>query len=322
MAAGTERLLQSEQGASDDNQRLWRKPRISKTWLYWSVGSLAGVSLVVFASQDRASSQITSNDEVGTFDWGTSKCYKYSGASCSEITGDGTCPASRQSECSSFGYCWCPNGCVGSDGHCYSNVTEYKLVAKKIKFRNMYWTDQYLYAPHYGGFMQLRTAAKKYSWYAFEWDIYELPGNMYHTGKPGYFISPHQYPGYVAAVATSNWAVHIPGTGPDLDAQHHQINGGTTIPVGSQYVVDTYSTNPPLGPYSPDLLVNHICTPREHPDEHAVEIWGAFGKIPWYLHMFSWLVYGYSFGDAGQQGYWVVEPPIQHQFPLCPRSDD
>jgi len=222
------------------------------------------------------------------------------------------CYAERGAVCRGSN-CVCANGCTGADGIC-RNISSYKLVGKNVRFRNVKFSDQYLYAPRTWFMEQIRTTDTA-GQYADLWNVYKMPGKDYQYGQEMFLLSPVEFPEYAAGVADTKMRAWIP-----LGDKKGADGNGIVIPVGSLFVVDLYHlTSRHLlankYPFNIAYIMNNICRPNSHPN--AVEINGALGRASWYIHHASWEVFGWVWSDPGEGGYWVPEPPLDVPLQIC-----
>jgi len=235
--------------------------------------------------------------------WGDPSCYTVTGGTCM-VYG---CNADRGAVCGYGHNCVCKEGCTGADGLCYHNVSSYKLVGKNVRFKNVKYSDQSLYAARTWFMEQLRTTSSEGK-YADLWNVYKMPGYDWLHQQEMFLFSPVEFPEYAAGVASTKMAAYIPTGGKGKDN-----SGGVVVPVGSMFIVSLFHlTSRHLlanrYPFNIGYVMNTMCKPRSHPN--AVEINGALGQASWYEHHASWEVFGWVWSDPREGGYWVADPPL------------
>jgi len=204
---------------------------------YFTVACLSLVSLGLLGLAC-VYSPLTSPRTPGTLlvnGWGDASCYTFTGGTCMVEN----CYAFRDAYCTSDHNCACANGCTGADGICHHNISSYNLVGKSVRFRNVKWSDNYLYAPRTFFMEQLRTAPfPEVGTYANLWNVYKVPGldSQYHQEM--FLLSPVEFPEFAAGVADTKLSAYIPSNG-----KSGVDNGGIVIPVGSMFTVSLYHLN-------------------------------------------------------------------------------
>jgi hypothetical protein len=207
----------------------------------------------------------------------TIECYSYTGDSCYSAAcgpNKGTCNAPN----GLWHHCDCvsPAGCVSVDGVCGSKP--YEKVAEGFHLQNMKWTWQHMYMPT---FHLMDTIATSGAWLstmprASSWTLYKLPRNW--GGHTGYFLTTEAYPGYTASI---RWTT------------------GTALSLRGAYEV---ALTKQLEPWR---LAVRVCS---RPD--GTIMIGNMDGVWFYLHHFSYNVYGWQFGDPGDGGYWKADKAI------------
>lgn len=220
------------------------------------------------------------------------------------------------------GKCACPNGCMGADGSCYTNVTN-KLVASKFTIKNAKWPDYKMYVQRMSVFNQMKTTSfsSGYNMGQDKFSLYQLPGKF--NGETMFFLGSDKWPDYVFALDST---------------------GGTAVSLWGGYAVSLTEKHEP---WSLKDVMLRVCSARKtgHPD--AIMIGSSVpsgGSTVWaYIHSGSWLVYGYWYPERlleskaagyipgmggsssaskpttpaptiasvpGEGGYWIPEPPL------------
>jgi len=206
----------------------------------------------------------------------TIECYSYTGTSCYNKN----CPADHGT-CNApnglWHHCDCvsPAGCVAVDGACGSQP--YEKMVEGFHLTNVKWNWQRMYMPSLQLMDSIATSA---SWstmvQASSWTVYKLPGK--YNGHTGYFLTTAAYPGYTASI---RWTT-----------------GTALSPRGAYEVALTKELEP-------WRLAVRICW---RPDGN-VQI-GSMDGVWFYIHHFSYDVYGWQMGDPGDGGYWTPDKEI------------
>lgn len=204
------------------------------------------------------------------------QCYPFTGGTCNV----NSCYSWRDSQCHN-GYCICEGTtCSGVDGKCYEGPN--KPVAAGFTLTNVKWPTQKMYMPATAPMDSIKTTMFPSSMNGGKdrFNLYQLPGNM--SGHKGYFLNTIRFSDYVVAIrATAGTAVH---------------------PFGA-YEVGFEKA------FSPQRLALRVCSKGGS----KVMLGGntLVGNMEWlYVPHFTWIVYGYSFGDPGDGGVWKVDPPL------------
>jgi len=203
-------------------------------------------------------------------------CYPYTGGTC----GADPCNSERNAQCRN-GYCVCDTSCTGVDGNCYQKVYE-PVGSAGFTLTNVKFPRQKMYMPATAPMDSIKTTMFPSSMNGGKdrFNLYQLPGNM--SGHKGYFLNTIRFSDYVVAIrATAGTAVH---------------------PFGA-YEVGFEKA------FSPQRLALRVCSKGGS----KVMLGGntLVGNMEWlYVPHFTWIVYGYSFGDPGDGGVWKVDPPL------------
>jgi len=206
------------------------------------------------------------------------QCYPFTGGTCNV----NSCYSWRDSQCHN-GYCICEGTtCSGVDGKCYEGPN--KPVAAGFTLTNVKWPTQKMYMPATAPMNSMKTTSfpSNMNQGKDKFTLYRLHGNVSGLEHKGYFLSTQAYPEYVVAVRATT--------------------GTAASPFGAYEVGLTLA-------FTPQRLALRVCSKG-----HGKVMLGGqtlVGNMEWlYIHHFSWIVYGYSFGDPGDGGVWTVDPPI------------